>query len=158
MESASSEPDEDLFQEGESLWQKHTPETTVLVVEDEADTWESLITVIHTAFPEVHILGAASGFDALELLQKTPVDLILSDHKMPRMSGVKFLSEAHHLYPDVPRILMTAYGDLDVAIKAINEAHVDSFFLKPLQVEVIVDAVSHALGLVPSYPKSSIKE
>ncbi len=140
--------------EGDASGQSSRPDTTVLLVDDEPDILESIQDLIEASFPDLHVVCAPDGYEALKLLEGQAVDLIVADHKMPKMSGVKLLTEAHRMYPEVPRILMTAYGSLDVAVKAINEAHVDSFFLKPFQVEVIVTAVSNALGLEPASPPS----
>ncbi|MEZ4571736.1 MAG: response regulator [Thermomicrobiales bacterium] len=71
-------------------------------------------------------LRASSGAAALETLRKlklreTPVALLLVDQRMPGMTGVEFLAEAIKLYPEVKRVLLTAYADTEAAIRAINE-------------------------------------
>lgn len=59
------------------------------------------------------------------------IALFLSDQRMPDMLGVEFLSEAKELYPRAKRVLLTAYSDTDAAIRAINEAELDNYLLKP---------------------------
>jgi thioredoxin reductase (NADPH) len=82
------------------------------------------------------VISADSGASALEAvkqlkLRNEPVALFLVDQRMPQMSGVEFLEKAIELYPDAKRALLTAYGDTDAAIRAINQVHVDHYLLKP---------------------------
>jgi thioredoxin reductase (NADPH) len=82
------------------------------------------------------ILRADSGAAALEALDELkkrnePVALFLVDQRMPRMTGVAFLTEAVKLYPDAKRTLLTAYADTDAAIRAINDARIHHYLLKP---------------------------
>jgi thioredoxin reductase (NADPH) len=82
------------------------------------------------------VISADSGVSALEAtkqlkLRNEPVALFLVDQRMPRMSGVEFLEKAIELYPDAKRALLTAYADTDAAIRAINNAHIDHYLMKP---------------------------
>src|SRR3954470_7568153 len=82
------------------------------------------------------VISADSGASALEAVKQLkrrnePVALFLVDQRMPRMSGVEFLEQARALYPDAKRALLTAYADTDAAIRAINEAGVNHYLLKP---------------------------
>lgn len=75
-----------------------------------------------------------SGADALEYLKKDPnVDVIVSDHRMPRMTGLELLIEARRQYPGIVRILLTGHADISVAIEAINEGKLYRFLTKPWQ-------------------------
>ena len=85
---------------------------------------------------EYRVLGAESGdaaLDALDELQRReePVALLLSDQRMPHMTGVEFLEKARERVPDAKRVLLTAYADTDAAIRAINTARLDYYLLKP---------------------------
>ncbi len=85
---------------------------------------------------DYRIVGAGSGADALEVVRELtrrgePVALFLVDQRMPNMTGVEFLTEAIGLQPDAKRVLLTAYADTDVAIRAINEIRLDQYLLKP---------------------------
>src|SRR3954462_7609628 len=82
------------------------------------------------------VISADSGASALEAtkqlkLRNETVALFLVDQRMPRMSGVEFLEKAIELYPDAKRALLTAYADTDAAIRAINNAHIDHYLMKP---------------------------
>jgi thioredoxin reductase (NADPH) len=82
------------------------------------------------------ILRAESGPEALASLDQLklrnePVAMFLADQRMPQMTGVEFLSRAIVVYPDAKRALLTAYADTDAAIRAINDAQVDYYLLKP---------------------------
>jgi len=82
------------------------------------------------------VLRADSGSAALQALEglKTrndAVSLLLADQRMPQMTGVEFISRAMVLYPDARRVLLTAYADTDAAIRAINQARIHHYLLKP---------------------------
>ena len=91
---------------------------TLLVVDDESDVLESLRHLFHRSY---RVLTAGSGDQALELLNKNDVHLILSDQRMPGMSGDVFLSHARRLQPDAIRMLFTGYADIQAVINAVNE-------------------------------------
>ena len=82
------------------------------------------------------VLRAESGMAALEALghlkkRNDPVALFLVDQRMPQMTGVSFLAEAIKFYPDAKRTLLTAYSDMDAAIRAINDAKIHHYLMKP---------------------------
>jgi signal transduction histidine kinase len=101
---------------------------TLLVVDDEVDVLESLRHLFHRSY---RVLTASSGDEALELLNKNDVHLILSDQRMPGMSGDVFLSHARRLKPDAIRILFTGYADIQAVINAVNEGNIFRYILKP---------------------------
>jgi thioredoxin reductase (NADPH) len=82
------------------------------------------------------VISADSGASALQAvkqlkLRNEPVALFLVDQRMPHMSGVEFLEKAIEFYPEAKRALLTAYADTDAAIRAINNAHIDHYLMKP---------------------------
>lgn len=118
---------------------------TILVVDDEEDIRHVLRDTIEAYIDGVQVMTAANGNEALKLLKDTNVELIITDYKMPGMNGLQFLEAARRLVPNVPRILITAYPDLELAVKAINEEHISSFIPKPLTRENVVQTVSSIL-------------
>jgi signal transduction histidine kinase len=101
---------------------------TLLVVDDEVDVLESLRHLFHRSY---RVLTASGGDQALELLRKNDVHLILSDQRMPGMSGDVFLSQARRLQPEAIRILFTGYADIQAVINAVNEGNIFRYILKP---------------------------
>ncbi|RPJ61571.1 MAG: response regulator [Acidobacteria bacterium] len=85
---------------------------------------------------EYSILGAASGPEALDLLRELKsrgdaLAMIISDQRMPSMLGIELLAQTRDLYPVARRLLLTAYSDIDAAVKGINQAHLDYYLSKP---------------------------
>ncbi|TGE26691.1 FAD-dependent oxidoreductase [Hymenobacter metallicola] len=82
------------------------------------------------------VLRATSGAEALATLRELkareePLALILADQRMPEMEGVELLEQARAIYPDAKRVLLTAYADTEAAIRAINNARLDHYLMKP---------------------------
>jgi len=112
---------------------------TVLIVDDEPDIRTSLRDLLQTSLRGLRTLTCEDGKAAAEALKRQPVDLIIADYRMPEMDGLEFLKLARKAAPEVPRILVTAYPDLDLAIRALNEAAIENFFTKPLEPDKILD-------------------
>jgi len=112
----------------------------VLVVDDEVDIGDSLRDLLEAEL-EIDVVVATSGPDALTLLEKEAVDLIITDYRMPGMTGLEFLAAAQKIAPGSARMLITAYPDLDIALKAINLEGVHNFLVKPFDPDVVVENV-----------------
>jgi DNA-binding NtrC family response regulator len=120
---------------------------TVLFVDDETDILSSFKEFLESNMPGLTVLTADSGDRALGLLRQAgKVDLIISDYKMPGMDGITFLKRAEALVPNVPKVLLTAFPKLDLAIEAINEVRVDKFLTKPLPPDRLLDVVRALLS------------
>lgn len=117
----------------------------VLVVEDEPDIRESLKDLLEAAVRDVEVTTAASGREALGILPRLSPHLIISDHKMPGITGLDLLGAARATAPGTARVLMTAFPDVDVALEAINEAHIEAYFQKPLDTGLVVEKVGELL-------------
>ena len=117
----------------------------ILVVDDEEDIRESLKALFETCLEEVEVVTAASGQEGLDVLDRETVDLIITDYKMPGMNGIEFLARAVKKGPTLPRILVTAFPDLEIAIRAINDANVENFFTKPFEAEKVLEVVRSLL-------------
>jgi signal transduction histidine kinase len=101
---------------------------TLLVVDDEVDVLESLRHQFHRTH---RVLTASSGAKAIEMLTSNDVELILTDQRMPGMSGDVFLRHARQIKPDAIRMLFTGYADIQAVINAVNEGHIFRYILKP---------------------------
>ncbi|HEX2022127.1 MAG TPA: response regulator, partial [Candidatus Thermoplasmatota archaeon] len=95
--------------------------------------------------PGIDVVTAPSGDEALKVLGDRRVDLILSDYVMPGLDGILLLRQARQRAPNVPRVLMTAFADEKVAIRAINEGNVERFLRKPLELNVLSSMVNDLL-------------
>ncbi len=82
--------------------------------------------------------------DALEFLQKDKIDIVLTDIKMPQISGIELLEKIRNFEPEMPVILMTAYADLEMAVAAIKKGAYD-FIMKPFEPEYLAHAIEKAI-------------
>ncbi len=109
----------------------------ILTVDDEPQVLNAIERDLRQHFRGAYrIVKAGSGADALDALHKlkeraTPVALLLSDQRMPEMSGTEFLDQARIIHPDARKILLTAYADTAAAIAAINKVGLDHYLMKP---------------------------
>ncbi|MEJ2041468.1 MAG: response regulator, partial [Desulfosarcinaceae bacterium] len=102
---------------------------TILCVDDEPNILQALKRLLRRE--GYRMLTATSGKEALEILSKEEIHLIISDQRMPEMNGTEFLAQVKHAYPDVLRVILTGYTDVDSITESINKGHIYKFFLKP---------------------------
>jgi len=117
---------------------------TVLVVDDEKNYTLILKTVLEEENFET--LTANSGKNALEILEKCDVDLVLADLKMPAMDGIELLDNIKKKNPDIPVIMMTAHGSVDKAVEAMQKGAY-TFILKPFENERMVLHINKAIAM-----------
>lgn len=110
-------------------------ERTVLLVDDEENILSALTRLLRR--DGYRILQASSGLEALESLAGNKVGVILSDQRMPEMSGVEFLRKAKMLYPETQRIVLSGYTELKSVTDAINEGAVYKFLTKPWEDDLL---------------------
>ncbi|HEX5040793.1 MAG TPA: FAD-dependent oxidoreductase [Candidatus Limnocylindria bacterium] len=109
----------------------------ILAVDDDAPVLRAVERDLRSRYgDEYRVIGAGSGAEALEVARELtrrgdPIALWIVDQRMPHMTGTELLAEALPLQPDAKRVLLTAYADTDVAIRAINEIRLDQYLLKP---------------------------
>src|ERR1039457_1054697 len=109
----------------------------LLAVDDDVSVLEAVVQDLRRQYGATYrVMRAASGQAALETLaqvktRQEPVALLVSDQRMPGMAGVEFLERAQEIYPDARRVLLTAYADTEVAIRAINTARIHYYLTKP---------------------------
>jgi len=122
---------------------KESVTSTLLFVDDEQNILSSLKRLFRSTGH--NILTAISGAEALVILEKEEVDLIVSDMRMPGMDGAMLLAQVASNYPDVVRILLTGYADMDSTIRAVNEGHIYRYISKPWEDNDIKITVQKAL-------------
>lgn len=119
-----------------------SPRARILVVDDEAAHRESLRRIFERAGHEVLI--AEDGAAALGVLQKEPVNVVLTDLVMPRMDGQELLKAARTLQPEADVVLMTAYGTVENAVSAMREGAYD-FITKPVKRGEVLTCIERCL-------------
>ena len=115
----------------------------VLIVDDEP-TITNLLKDVFSSEP-YGILSADSAEEALSLLDREPVDVVISDEKMPGMSGTEFLTVVRQKYPDTIRMILSGHANFESAIQAINEGEIYRFFTKPCNVFDLALTIREAL-------------
>jgi two-component system, probable response regulator PhcQ len=108
----------------------------LLIVDDEPNVLNALRRMCMNqaalpAIPDAHVTTFTSPHDAADHVRHHPVDLVISDYRMPEMDGATFLMMVKKLNPDAARIMLSAFADLDGIIRAINDAGIIRFVAKP---------------------------
>ena len=113
------------------------PRPVMLAVDDDPDVLRAVERDLRQRYSDRYrVMSADSGLSALNILTRLsqraePVALLIADHRMPHMTGIEFLTAAIRDFPDVRRVLLTAYADTEAAIGAINVVKLDHYLLKP---------------------------
>ena len=113
----------------------------LLVVDDEPDVCDSVHDLLRREFRVLKANGAEEG---LRLLREEEVHIIMTDQRMPLVTGVDFLTRVKANMPQAIRMLYTGFTDLESIIAAINQGHIYQFLRKPWQPEELLDAVRSA--------------
>jgi len=114
----------------------------VLVVDDDASLRR--VTEVQLQQGGYHVLTAACGREALELLQKGPVELVVTDLKMPGMSGLDLLKRIRADYPEIVVILVTAFGTIETAVEAMRAGAYD-YVTKPVHIDELKLTIGRAM-------------
>lgn len=114
-------------------------DNVILLVDDEQPVLSSLKRLLRQLKCRVH--AHTSAIEALEMLKDTPVDMVISDMRMPEMGGEDFLAEVAKLYPDTERIVLSGYADAQATIEAVNRGQITRFMTKPWVDEDILKVV-----------------
>jgi putative nucleotidyltransferase with HDIG domain len=121
---------------------------SILIVDDEESILNSFQRILADEDYEVHAVNNGSeGLNKLRTAQK-PYSVIVSDQRMPEMSGVQFFAQAKDIFPDAVRILLTRYADSNAIIDAINKGGVHLYFTKPWREEEILLHIKQSLSKV----------
>jgi FixJ family two-component response regulator len=117
-------------------------ERTLLLVDDE----ESILMALKRLLRRegYRILCGKSGAEGLDLLAKNDVDVVISDQRMPSMTGEEFLRRAKELYPNTVRMVLSGFADMDSITNAINQGAIYKFINKPWDEKVLKDGIRDA--------------
>lgn len=114
---------------------------SLLVVDDEPYILSTLSTLLKSDF---EVLTADSAAKAMEIFAQREIDLVLSDQKMPRTSGVHFLEWVRKTHPKTVRLLMTGFAELEEAVDAINRGQVFRYLFKPWRADELIETLQSA--------------
>jgi DNA-binding NtrC family response regulator len=114
---------------------------TLLVVDDESDVCDSVHDLLRREFT---VLKARSAEEGMKLMKDNEVHIIMTDQRMPKVTGVELLKSVRAGHPQAIRMLFTGYADLDSVIAAINQGHIFKFLKKPWEPRDLEDAVREA--------------
>jgi signal transduction histidine kinase len=115
---------------------------SILCVDDEVDNVDALERLFRRKYK---VFKATSGDEALKVLDAEKISLIVTDQRMPGMTGVEFLSESMKTHPEAMRILLTGYTDIDSVISAINSGQVYRYVTKPWDPVDLTNTVDKAI-------------
>src|SRR4051794_16729534 len=101
---------------------------TILIVDDEPDVVQSVKDLLRLDYK---VLGVTSADEAVQLMRDNEVDVIMTDQRMPDMTGVELLEKIKVPYPEATRLLFTGYADIRAVIEAINQGNVYRYITKP---------------------------
>lgn len=116
----------------------------ILIVDDEQDFARGLARLIAGRFPESRVETAQSGKEALQVLAKRKVHLMITDLRMPEMNGMQLLAESLALLPSLSMVVLSAYGTIETAVEALHVGAYD-FLTKPIEPEQLFRVVAKGL-------------
>ena len=125
------------------MQEKTTTEKTVLFVDDE----ESILSLVKRTLrkEDYSVLLAKNAHEALAILKDNKVHVVISDQRMPEVSGTELLKQVKHLYPDTVRAIMSGYTSISAVVDSINEGEVYRFIPKPWENEDLLIAIDQCL-------------
>ncbi|GAB4132543.1 MAG: response regulator [Raineya sp.] len=121
-----------------------SPQKIVLYVDDEPRNLSSFKSVFRRHY-EVYLANSAE--EGINIMEQVPVQLVITDQRMPKVSGVEFLEKINEKFPEVTRILLTGYSDLDAIVDAINKGKIFKYVAKPWKAEELKETIDVALEL-----------
>lgn len=117
---------------------------TVLLVDDDTNVTRSMRVALRRE--PFDILTANSAHEGLTILDEHHVDVVVSDERMPRMSGSEFLTRVRRSHPNVGRIILTGEASVEATVAAINDAEIHHYLLKPCAADVLAGALHTTLA------------
>ena len=125
-----------------------TPGNRVVIVDDEQDFARGLARLIGGRFPDLEVVAVHSGVEALRMLAEKPVQLVVTDLRMPEMTGLQLLDQALALQPELSMVVLTAYGTIETAVEALRAGAYD-FLTKPIEPVQLLEILRSWLGVAP---------
>lgn len=116
---------------------------TILVVDDEPDVVKSVQDLLRFDYK---VLGATRASEGMRLLETEEVHVVMSDQRMPEMTGVQFLDKVRGVYPEAVRLLFTGYADIKAVIDAINQGNVYRYITKPWDPDELQSVIREAVN------------
>ncbi|WP_018610021.1 response regulator [Uliginosibacterium gangwonense] len=127
--------------------------STIMLVDDETSILQALrriLRIVPCSFGQhvfdLEVVAFTSARAALEYAQHNPIDVFLTDYRMPEMDGITFLKHASKLQPDACRLVLSGYADLNALTRAINEVGIERFIGKPWKDYELVAAIAQSLA------------
>jgi len=123
---------------------------SILIVDDEKDNIIVLEQSLKELYQDVKIFTALNGSEALKIMHAAspPIDLVITDQRMPQMTGVQLLSQVKAVYPHTVRVILTGFTDIDTIIEAINSCQIYQYITKPWDLSKIRVTIESALEKV----------
>lgn len=132
-----------------------TEKIRVMYVDDEENNLISFKAAFRNSFDIVTANSAADAIDQLDRMNEK-VHVILSDYRMPKTNGVELFQMTKYMYPEIERILVTAYSDIDTIINAINKVHIFKFINKPWKETEVIHSIQQAYQI--SYARKALEQ
>lgn len=117
------------------------PKHSILLVDDEPEILFSLKSLLRREFA---VQTAESGEQALQVLAQQPIDIVMSDQRMPNMSGAELMEQVRLAYPDLIRIIFTGYADSKAVVDSINRGDVYRYITKPWDPDDLIEILRAA--------------
>jgi len=121
---------------------KNSDEKIILYIDDEEKNLSSFKAVFRK---EYKIYVATSAQEGIDIMEQQPINLVITDQRMPNMTGVEFLERIVDKYPDVTRIILTGYSDVEAIIQAINKGQIYRYITKPWRRDELKETIDNAL-------------
>jgi response regulator RpfG family c-di-GMP phosphodiesterase len=126
---------------------------SILLVDDEERILRTLTMLLRMQY---QVFATTDGNEALKIIAKEKINVLISDQRMPLMVGTELLRQAKDLSPNTVRILLTGYADADAALDSVNEGEIFRYINKPWGPKELRDTVADAVGVAVKLEKASI--
>jgi len=128
----------------------------ILFVDDEPLTWEHYATLSRHVGPGYEVVTVSKGQEAIDLMSKKPVDVVVSDMQMPEMSGPEFLTHVEREHPQTMRIVISAYADQLAIARCLMFGH--RYFQKPLDLAELADTLKRVCQLKQAIRNEKVRK